>query len=475
MCVSLSLSLSLFLSELSESPPYIHKVALPFHAVIAAENLAAARTAADALPDPAPLPPRLAAYVRAYTAWVDGNVEAAAQRFEDALLAAPADVFALKRAQLLYFFAGLPRDMRRVTEIDAVAKALTGTPYYHGLTSFALEQTGDLDAALVEGRKAVELQPSDIWAVHGVAHALYFKAEVGLCVAWLRQTAPSWTGCAFITSHLWWHLAITLLDANDFPAVLDVYDKHLFETQPTADMQVQMGALGLLLKLAVRMAVHTWATPAAAPAASNFVALPDAVAARLPPVLAAARAKTTSHGDPFFDVLMAWAFAAGGAADASETLATSAAAAIDALPDARKRAVGTPWAAGMAAVRAFATGDVVDAVSQFKAFAVPVDGHPGAMKLASAPLGNSSEQRDVLDEVFALCMAVSGDAGLAAAAAAGSTARQAARGGVPADALMDVLCAAAVGDDDSAKAAALKAREWEEALKHDIANKQKPK
>jgi hypothetical protein len=63
----------------------------------------------------------------------------------------------------------------QVCEHDAVASALTGTPFYHGMIAFALEQNGDSDGAETHGRIGTEILPDDAWSHHAVAHALYNK------------------------------------------------------------------------------------------------------------------------------------------------------------------------------------------------------------------------------------------------------------------------------------------------------------
>lgn len=135
-------------------------------------------------------------YCTAWDHWLRGDLLKSAAAFEGVVQACPQDVFALKRAQLLYFLGGQPREMLRVgyslfyktklafelhrllfcsqvAQLPAVTEALTGTPFYHGMLGFALEQVGDSAGAEYHGRRGTDVQADDAWSHHAVAHALY--------------------------------------------------------------------------------------------------------------------------------------------------------------------------------------------------------------------------------------------------------------------------------------------------------------
>ena len=65
----------------------------------------------------------------------------------------------------------------QVALLPPVAAELTGSPYYHGMLAFALEQNGDSAGAEAHGRKGTDIVPDDAWSHHAVAHALYNKAS----------------------------------------------------------------------------------------------------------------------------------------------------------------------------------------------------------------------------------------------------------------------------------------------------------
>lgn len=89
-------------------------------------------------------------------------------------------------------------------------------------------------------------------------------------------------------------------------------------------------------------------------------------------------------------------------------------------PEHRRAAVQTTWLQGMTALAAFGSGQYPTALESFKAFAFPATAGPmGSLQasLDTAILGNSAEQRDVLEEAFMWAALRSGQYDIAADAA----------------------------------------------------------
>ena len=52
-----------------------------------------------------------------------------------------------------------------------------GYGYVLGTHAFALEETGDYARGEESGRKAVEINPRDVYAIHAVAHAMEMQGR----------------------------------------------------------------------------------------------------------------------------------------------------------------------------------------------------------------------------------------------------------------------------------------------------------
>jgi tetratricopeptide (TPR) repeat protein len=193
----------------------------------AAESLAAARaTAAGATA-------RERMHMDALEAWCKGELEQATALWERILAQHPLDILALKLAAYVHFYLGDSAAVR-----DCVARVLPAweekVPGYAcmlGMHAFGLEECGDYAGAEREGRRAVEMDPSDPWAVHAVAHVLEMQDRRREGIEWIEGLEAHWNACNNFRYHLWWHLALTHLALERYDAVLELYDASLYDPQ----------------------------------------------------------------------------------------------------------------------------------------------------------------------------------------------------------------------------------------------------
>ena len=168
-------------------------------------------------------------HVAALAAWCAGEFEQATALLERILLDHPRDILAHKVAHFLYFYLGEAERMR-----DSIARALhawdEGAPgygYMLGMHAFGLEETRCYREAEAAGRRAVEINAGDAWAVHAVAHVLEMEGRHREGVAWTTSTEPGWQGCNNFAFHVWWHRSLFLLELGSYDAVLDLYDRRI--------------------------------------------------------------------------------------------------------------------------------------------------------------------------------------------------------------------------------------------------------
>jgi tetratricopeptide (TPR) repeat protein len=174
-------------------------------------------------------------HIAAFAAWSRGDLAGAADIWDGILLEAPRDVMALKLGHYARFYLGGGPALR-----DSVARtlhgwdaAVPGYGYVLGMQAFALEENGDYAAAERIGRRAIELQPFDGWATHAVAHVMEMQERRQEGIDWLVGLQPHWIEENNFRLHLWWHRALMHLALDDTQAVLDLYDRMLWD--PTSD------------------------------------------------------------------------------------------------------------------------------------------------------------------------------------------------------------------------------------------------
>lgn len=217
----------------------------------AAESAAAARRLASNATA------RERAHIDALDAWCEGEIDRAVAIWETIAAEHPHDVLAFRLAHFNNFWLGRPREMAASAEraLPHWSEALPGYGSVLGCLCFALEECCEYTAAEPAGRRAIELDPGDMWAAHAVAHVMEMQGRRGEGIAWLTGLAPNWEGGNNLQHHLWWHCALYYLERGDTSTVLELYDHRfrnldspLVKAQPDLYIDVQ-NAASMLFRL----------------------------------------------------------------------------------------------------------------------------------------------------------------------------------------------------------------------------------
>ena len=216
----------------------------------------AAEAVRAAAPHAAAATPREQAHLHALERWTAGDVDVALREWERILATWPRDALALRLAHANYFWLGQQADMR--ASLERVAAHWSDDSGFMACLAFALEETGEYANAERVGRRAVELDPSEVWGAHAVAHVLEMQRRDADGIAWLDSLEPHWAGKGSFLHHLWWHRAMFHLARREFDAVLDLYDRRfrnlaspLVAALPDFHVDVQ-NAASMLLRLELR-------------------------------------------------------------------------------------------------------------------------------------------------------------------------------------------------------------------------------
>ena len=170
--------------------------------------------------------PRERGHVDALVAWAEDDVDRAIASWESILRAHPLDVVAFRLAHFANFWLGRPQDMLSSVErvLPAWSEDVPGYASILACHAFAHEEAGNYLAAEPAGRRAIELDPGDLWAAHAVAHVMEMQGRCSEGIAWITALAPNWEGSHNLQHHLWWHCALFTLERGDHAGVLDLYD-----------------------------------------------------------------------------------------------------------------------------------------------------------------------------------------------------------------------------------------------------------
>ena len=194
------------------------------------ESLAAARTAARhaaARAARAPVTARERHHVAALDAWAAGDWREAVRQWGRLLAEYPRDLLAIRVSQFALSYLGESRGMATTMAgvLDAWRPGDPGYGFVLGCQAYALEEAGDYDRAEVTGRRAVELNPADIWAAHAVAHVREMRGQLREGVAWIAELGDQWTAAPDFAAHLRWHEGLFRLELGEDREVLALYDR----------------------------------------------------------------------------------------------------------------------------------------------------------------------------------------------------------------------------------------------------------
>jgi hypothetical protein len=196
------------------------------------------------------------AHARALQRWIEGDLDGALRGWEGILSEQPRDLLAVRLAHANYFWLGRQAEMR--ASLERVAPHWSGDSGFMACLAFALEETGEHAAAERMGRRAVEIDPTEVWGAHAVAHVLEMQRRPDEGIVWLAALEPHWQGKGAFLHHLWWHRAMFHLARREFDAVLDLYDNRfrnlaspLVAAMPDFYVDVQ-NAASMLLRLELR-------------------------------------------------------------------------------------------------------------------------------------------------------------------------------------------------------------------------------
>ena len=192
-------------------------------------------------------------HTAAARAWLNGEFSTALRRYADILIDYPHDTLALQVGHIGDFLLGRSSMLRdRVAGIlPAWDRSMPDYGYVLGMHAFGLEETNLYAQAEAQGRRALEFNARDPWAVHAVAHVLEMQGRVDEGIAWLDGRRDDWSADNMLSIHNWWHLALFRLDRDEIDPVLALYDERLRESS-TGQVLDLVDASAMLWRLLLR-------------------------------------------------------------------------------------------------------------------------------------------------------------------------------------------------------------------------------
>jgi tetratricopeptide (TPR) repeat protein len=193
------------------------------------------------------------AHAAAAKTWLEGDFAGAVRKYGEIVVEYPRDLLALQTAHVADFFLGQSTMLRdRVAQVlPAWDGTVPGYGYVLGMHAFGLEETGLYDRAEDAGRKALELNGRDPWAVHAVVHVMEMQGRHRDGIDCLVSRANDWSIDNAFAFHNWWHQCLFHLDLGEHDRVLELYDTRVRPVQTPVALEM-VDASALLWRLSLR-------------------------------------------------------------------------------------------------------------------------------------------------------------------------------------------------------------------------------
>ena len=319
---------------------------------------------AEALSAAATLRERL--HMDALRAWCKARTMDAQRIWDKILEVTPHDLLALRVQHFHALFLGKPGHLARRAErtLKDWSDGIPGAGFALSTACMGLEEVDVFDEAERVGRRAAELEPDDLWALHSVAHVFEAEGRLDEGIAWMALPAAYWDGRGAMRHHLQWHEALFLYESGALEHTLDYYDTHLSPQESIGYLEMSNCA-ALLCRLEA----------AGLPCGERW----DGLARKTEPLM-------MSRGLTFSDIHALIVFALAGEGEHLARLSASIAgytAATDTYDSQAANAIAVPVSKALGAAQA---GDAARAVETLR-----------AAKPEFVRMGGSNAQRDLLD------------------------------------------------------------------------------
>ena len=169
-------------------------------------------------------------HVAALRALTSGNLIETVRMWEKILIEQPRDVLALRLAHSYYFILGDQLNLR-----DSISRTLyawdESVPNYGyvlGTYAFGLQETGDYLAGETAAKRAVELNPDDLYGAHAATHVHDMQTRYREGKEWVRVCENNWHDCNSFLNHEWWHYTLFCVELEQYDECLAYLDSHVF-------------------------------------------------------------------------------------------------------------------------------------------------------------------------------------------------------------------------------------------------------
>jgi tetratricopeptide (TPR) repeat protein len=170
-------------------------------------------------------------HVKITAATIEGQPRLAISGAEQYLNEFPRDALVLSLllgAFGLYAFSGrADHDAAKLAVCERHAGHYGEDWWFLSYLGWSHVEAGNLRVGRALSERAMSLRAENANAAHGLSHAMFEQGDMAAGQEFLARWLPAHDRLSFLHGHLWWHLALTALDAGDLDRALAIYEQQI--------------------------------------------------------------------------------------------------------------------------------------------------------------------------------------------------------------------------------------------------------
>jgi tetratricopeptide (TPR) repeat protein len=153
----------------------------------------------------------------------------------------------------LYAFSGRPdHDAARLAICERHAGHYGEDWWFLSYLGWSHTEAGNLGTGRSLAERAMSLRSENANAAHGLSHAMFEQGDMEAGRKFLAQWLPAHDRLSFLHGHLWWHVALTALDAGDLDGALAIYQQQIKPAgRPYPPLNIYTDGASLLWRLSL--------------------------------------------------------------------------------------------------------------------------------------------------------------------------------------------------------------------------------
>ena len=186
-------------------------------------------------------------HVTALENWINGNFAGRNGAWEEIISQWPRDLLAYRQLTGTLFWSGDKKHQltAALQTLQHWSPADAGYGLVLGPMAFALEEAGHYAKAEAYAKDALDINPTDLWSLHALAHVFEMQGRVKEGEARIEEVQDRLNDFNLFRGHIWWHLALFKMAQDKLDDALALVDQQIYPNSSTFYLDIQNAASAL--------------------------------------------------------------------------------------------------------------------------------------------------------------------------------------------------------------------------------------